>query len=345
MSKDDMLFLKVFGDIDDFFIEQSFVAWNPKNNTFFWKYHKKIACVILGILFATVCIFHTEVQATLKKATTLLGEILNIKEDISSYTEIKNIPITKNGLTLTLKEVVLDKNQLLILVSKKFEDEKENTNIELSYSVKINGKEAKICKSCITDDAPDKIAEQYVVGYYLTDDMKIRNPAQIEAIFTANRVSDNSKIGTYKFNFTASWEELEKNTIRMPINQSIILPEKSELKLSDFTWNNVESNIVGECDNLLLGYEYYLSGQDNNGKQVTYTLLSYENSQAIFVNEEDKQISSSATSVELQLYRQSLGTLLSSSEDDEFVEEDFLGEDTPTVEKIGDSFKINMKRK
>lgn len=342
MKEDDMLFLKIFGDIDETLIKQSFEPWNAASTHFWVRYKYKIACAMLCMLFATTCIFHTEVKATLEKAATLISEMLHIKEDISNYAEVKDIPITKNNLTLTLQGVVLDKNQLLILVSRKFENKNEITDIDLSYSVKINGKDA-IWKRSYFDDESNKVSGKYIMEYYLDESMKSSNPAQIEAIFTVNRTDDGSKIGTYTFDFSASWEELEKDTIRTSLEQSISISDDTQLILSDFTLNSIESNIVAKCNNLSPGYEYYLKGKDNLGNEVSYSILSYENPNVIFIEDDDKKISMNATSVELQLYRQTLGSLVSSSEDDEFIEEDFFDDGSSTLEKIGDKFTINFK--
>lgn len=341
--KDKFLFLDLLGNIDDSFIEQSFLPWDKKREPFFQKYHTKIACAILAVLLAGGCIFHTEVEAALRKVTTFISEMLGIKEDISSYTEIKNIPVTKNGLTLTLEEVILNKEELLILVSQKFEDDTEDMDTELLENVKINGKKADILKNYITDATLYKPTQKYVLEYYLNESTEASVPLKIEATFTVKRVDNGDEIGKYRFDFHASGEELEKNTVRIPVTHSIVLSNGSELELQTFTWNPVESTIVAKCNNLPLGNEYYLKGEDDCGNSITYRLLSYENPKMVFTNEKNSFISPNASHIKLQLYRHSLGELISSSENEEFIIEDFLDKNVSKMDKISKRFAINIK--
>ena len=346
MSQDRFLFLSLLGKIDSSYVEQSFQDWqHEEKKIFLRRYRNKIACAVLAIVLTAGCIFHTEVKAALQTVVTLISEMLGIEEDISSFTDIKNIPVTDNGITLTLEEVVLDKNQLLILVSQKFETEKEETDTELLENVKINGVKLDILKDYITDTTLDKPAHKYVLGYYLGDDIVLDDTLEIEAAFTVKRVDDGSKIGEYQYNFDASWKELEKETVRIPIEQNITISENVKFKLSTFTLNSIESNIVASCDDLPLGAEYYLKGQDDCGNKVVYRLISYENPEAVFVKETDSHISPNAIKLELQLYRHSLGELNDSSEDGEFIVEDYIDDAVSKMEPLGDSFVINIKDK
>lgn len=337
------LFLDLFGNIDDSLIAQSFLPWEDRHNSILYKYRNKIACAILTIILAGGCIFHTEVEAAMRKVATLISEMLGIEEDISSFTEIQNIPVTINGLTLTLEEVVFSDDQLVILISQTFDEDKKVFDTEIIEDLKVNGKKAGILKDTITDATVNTLAQKYVFSYYLDEDIAITNMMEIEAAFTVRRADNSKEIGKYVFKFKASPDELENNTISIPVNQSIHVPGQDEIKLVSFKLNSIESNITATCTDLPLGAEYYLKGKDNFGNQVIYRLLSYDNPKLVFVNEVTKPISPNVSSIELQLYKHSLGKLIYSYEDDEVVEEDFVDENVSQMEKVGESFTINIR--
>lgn len=344
MNKDKFLFLELFGEIDSLYIDKSFEPWHEKKILLLYKCRTKIACAILVAVLVGGCVYHTEVKAALEKVAILISGMLGIEEDISSFTDKKNISVTHNGLTLTIEEVILDKNQLYILISKKFESDKKKTDTELLENVKINGTKLNILKEYITDTTLDESAHKYVLSYYLNDDILNDDNLEIEAIFTIKKADEGGEIGKYQFKFNTSYEELEKETSRIPMNQSIMVSENVELKLSMLTLNSVESSIVANCKDLPLGNEYYLKGKDNCGNQVVYRLFSYENPDIVFVKEIDSHISPNATKLELQLYQHNLGELNSISEEGEFIAEDYIDENGSEMEPVGDSFVVNIKK-
>ena len=74
-------------------------------------------------IFAMLCIAamsNSRVQAAVKEFTTKIGEVLGFTKDLSSYTEIIDQTQTKNGISLTLKEVILDDRVLMVSVHADF---------------------------------------------------------------------------------------------------------------------------------------------------------------------------------------------------------------------------------
>lgn len=344
MNKNHFLFLSLFGSIDDELVIRSEKPWQGSQNTLaLRKYLTGAACAAVIILLSMACIFHSEVKAALHKFTTAIGEMLRISEDISSYTEIKNSSITKNGLTLTLEEVILDKNQLFLLVSQKFEDGRQIIDTELSDHVKINGRKLHVKIQHKTDASPEAPAGKYVLNYYLDKDFCLEDPVEIEAVFTVNKIHNMDEIGKYRFIFHASMEKSNQRTAVVQSGQVITLSDGTPITIKDFLFNSVESTITAVCENLPPGREYYLKGKDNLGNQVTYRLLSYENPKMVFVIDNNGYLSPNASNVELQLYEHSsLGTLIDSEEDDSFMEESFLDENVYQMTKIGNAVTIHL---
>lgn len=243
-----------------------------------------------------------------------------------------------------MEEVVLDKNQFFILLSQKFESDDAQVDTVLLQEVKINGVPLDTLNEYITDATLDEPIHNYLLSYYLDDSIVPEGNVEIDALFTLKNADNRSKIGKYHFAFHTTPEELEEKTVRIPMNQNIVITEDSELKLSEITFNCIESTIVGNCDKLPMGAEYYLKGQDDYGNEVTYRRLSYENPKVVFVKETDCHIAPDAEKLELQLYRHSWGEPDNASEERDFIVGGSIDDDVSEMEPIEDSFIVNIRK-
>lgn len=347
MNRDEYDFLKLLSEVDERLVceagEMRKTKTHPtEKSSLIWEL--KVACAVLFILAGSMAVFHTDVEAAFQKMVTMISEILGIEEDISSFADVKGIPISQNGLTLTLEEVVLDKNQLFMLLSQKFESDDAKVDTVLLQEVRINRVPLDILNEYITDATLEEPIHNYLLSYYLEDSVVPEGNVEMDAMFTVSNADNGSEIGKYHFTFHTTPEELEEKTVRIPMNQNIVIAEDSELKLSEITVNCIESTIVGNCDKLPMSAEYYLKGQDDYGNEVTYRLLSYENPKAVFVKETDCHIAPDAEELELQLYRHSWGEPDSASEEGEFIIGGSIDDDVSEMEPIGDSFIVNIRK-
>lgn len=345
MNRDEYDFLKLLSEVDERLVceagEMRKIHPNEKSSL---SRELKAACAAFFILAGSMAVFHTEVEAAFQKMVTMISEMLGIEEDLSSFADVKGIPISQNGLTLTLEEVVLDKNQFFILLSQKFESDDAQVDTVLLQEVKINGVPLDTLNEYITDATLDEPIHNYLLSYYLDDSIVPEGNVEIDALFTLKNADNGSKIGKYHFAFHTTPEELEEKTVRIPMNQNIVITEDSELKLSEITFNCIESTIVGNCDKLPMGAEYYLKGQDDYGNEVTYRLLSYENPKVVFVKETDCHIAPDAEKLELQLYRHSWGEPDNASEEGDFIVGGSIDDDVSEMEPIEDSFIVNIRK-
>ena len=113
MKKDEYSFLELFGNIDDEYITQALQPWKGQTRRFM-IYHigRKAACLAIIVMLGLCLAFHDQVSAAVSRFTTMIAEILQVTDDMTSYTDIINTTQEKNGISVTLNEVVLSENAL-----------------------------------------------------------------------------------------------------------------------------------------------------------------------------------------------------------------------------------------
>ena len=72
---------------------------------------------------------NSHVQAAVKEFTTKIGELMGFSKDLSAYTEVINQVQTKNGISLTINEVILDNYSLIVSVKPDYEEKKGRLSI------------------------------------------------------------------------------------------------------------------------------------------------------------------------------------------------------------------------
>ena len=118
-------FSKEFGKIDPKYITEAEGEWKEEKPSWtpnFWS-RAAAACAIVTLI--SVIFSNPTVQAAIKNLTLSIGETLGLSKGIENYTEILNTSQTDNGITVTLKEVVLDDGVLLAKVHAEKADSKE----------------------------------------------------------------------------------------------------------------------------------------------------------------------------------------------------------------------------
>ena len=113
-------FSREFGEIDEKLVESAGREWNRKKYNVLKLYSRKIAGVAIFAMLCIAAMSNSRVQAAVKEFTTKIGEVLGFTKDLSSYTEIIDQTQTKNGISLTLKEVILDDRVLMVSVHADF---------------------------------------------------------------------------------------------------------------------------------------------------------------------------------------------------------------------------------
>ena len=101
-------FSKGFGNIDPKYISEAEGEWKEKKNVWIASFWSKLAaaCVILALI--STVLSNPKVQAAIKNLALSIGETLGLQKEIESYTEVLNMSQIDQGITVNIKEVVLD---------------------------------------------------------------------------------------------------------------------------------------------------------------------------------------------------------------------------------------------
>ena len=81
-----------------------------------WK--TAVAGIILLIMVGCTLRYQEDVKAALQRVTSWIGQALGIKNgDTDSYTNVVGKSISRDGITITLNEIVMDSKNLWIAYS------------------------------------------------------------------------------------------------------------------------------------------------------------------------------------------------------------------------------------
>lgn len=232
---------------------------------------KRVA--VAGIMAAVVLTglaagpFSYVTKAAVKAISYDIASFLGIKKDLEPYKTVVGQSVKIDGLELTLNEVILDEDVILISTTKKYD---EKTSIEndrlLTEFVYVNG-------HMIIDGASGgvtQVDDYTMVGVTECNVSDVNLQEQMD--FEIQFVDWENEKNVWKFEFSASGEELVGNTNTVELNQSFMLEDGTEVNLYKLTDNAVGQRIyfttsTGKCD-----YDIMLKGVDNCGNPVEFDL-------------------------------------------------------------------------
>ena len=195
----------------------------------------------------------------------MIAEILQISNDLEPYTDVINTTQEKDGISITLNEVILTNNSLLVSVNLDAEAEYDGIGISVGESITINGREYACDSSRVYQK--QNLEEKKHQGVPLT------KKADIELGIVVHKQIEDMDGETFTFAFSASKEELQKNTVHLNLNQVISLSE-GEAVIRDFSINNVTSSLKLESDKFYPEEkQYYVEITDMQGDKYRYSLV------------------------------------------------------------------------
>ena len=173
--------------------------------------------------------YQEDVKAALQRVTSWIGQALGIKNgDTDSYTNVVGKSISRDGITITLNEIVMDSKNLWIAYSDSEDsdaDVKDAVEDKLLYTeVCINGQEIQqgLGQRTVNAFSENPITvEDFTIG----EEVNTEGTVNIEfkvwpiAMDDADTWEDVQKIQAdiepYTFKLKTSKEELEKNTVEI----------------------------------------------------------------------------------------------------------------------------------
>ena len=297
-------FSKEFGNIDPKYIEEAEREWSEKKENRRPKGWSKAAAACVIVTLGSVIFSNPHIQASIKNITLSIGETLGFPKSIESYTEVLNTSKEDKGITVTLKEVVLDNGVLLTKVhaEKTSSGQKGTDDVQDAWSFANTQLDIDYQKTTINGQ---KI-EEYESGHYLPySDEDLLNTGLDENVYDAvleSRFSLDEDLGEnpevhlvlgayqnenlgedyfaeFEFDFSIPHAELMKQTVHKKLEDISIKTEEGTVKLTDFSMNKLQSIITAEIpeeleEKLYNGNEMMLMGTDSKGNQVQYELRS-----------------------------------------------------------------------
>ena len=298
-------FSKEFGNIDPKYIEEAEREWSEKKENRRpkgWSKTAAAACVIVTL--GSVIFSNPHIQAAIKNITLSIGETLGFPKGIESYTEVLNTSKEDKGITVTLKEVVLDNGVLLTKVhaektssgQKDTDDVQDdwsfaNTQLDIDYQkTTINGQKIEEYESghllpysdedLLNTGLDENVYDAVLESRFSLDGDLGENP-EIHLVLGAyqNENLGEDYFAEFEFDFSIPHEELMKQTVHKKLEDVSVKTEEGTVKLTDFSMNKLQSIIKAEIpeeleEKLYNGNEMMLMGTDSKGNQVQYELCS-----------------------------------------------------------------------
>ena len=282
-------FSREFGEIDEKLVESAGREWKKKKYYVFQLYSRKIAGIAILVMFCIVAANNSKVQAAVKEFTTKIGEALGFTKDLSSYTEIIDQTQTKNGISLTLKEVILDDRVLMVSVHADFGEENEGSLWVNDEKTLINGQWHMTYESMESAGADTDIfkPERDTVLVQIYEDQILPNgDVNVHLVLEGVKMEDlgdavalpdayEEKSTEFIYDFVITSTELKAKTEKQKLDVTVGISgeEKKSLTLKELVMNDLYCRIIAEGaawdDDWPNQYELKLKGTDSFGNSVS----------------------------------------------------------------------------
>ena len=312
--------LELIGDLNDKYIYEASRPW--KKQRCFSRIQRKwkiaAAGIILLIMAGCTLKYQEDVKAALQRVTSWIGQALGIENgDTDSYTNVVGKSISRDGITITLNEIVMDSKNLWIAYSDREDlNNKNHTGQEqtkkdlisqgtdsdmqdtiedkiLFTEVRINGQEIQqgLGQRTVNNNALSEnpiTVEDFTIGEEINTEgtvnieFKVWPIAMADAETWENIQKIQANTEPYTFKLATSKEELEKNTVDLNLDQNIKF-DSNILNLTEFRWNPFESTIYGTYDGTVyIDSDYYLIGTDDQGNKICYQETGRNGEETVF---------------------------------------------------------------
>lgn len=266
-------------DLND--IEKEKLKNNFKNSVKNKKSIKKLPIAIaMSLILATGLIttnLGSEILVSAAITTSNISSYLGLNKNLDNYSTIINKSISKNGVTISINDVILNNNELI--VSSTIQSSKGDATKEGFHefgNILINGKSVNLNASG-SARAIDKSTMESVSNYALPD-IDLSKEVNIKIIYSDVLVGDKFIYGPWIFEFKTNGSELSKDTKRINLDNKFTLENGNELTLTKFTSNAIGQEIFYTIKNSnptdKNAYDIKLVGTDNLNNPIEFDLSS-----------------------------------------------------------------------
>ncbi len=373
MNRKRYRFLELMGNIDDELVFRSCQPWREEGKKrMFSHYGKMAACAILVLMLCMTGIFHQQVEAAIRNFTVHIAEMLGVSGNLEPYTQVIGVSQKKDGVTLTLEEVILAENQLYAAFHIEWDEGVEIKDGMMSPGLsadapKINGEEVENVSSVIADYDNDKelgVTHDLLISFDYEDGVLPQDIREIEMearVYLSAQIEDEGI--PFPFHFSASKEELQKDTYAVPVGEEVkagdgVVLQFQELQLSR-VFSRISASVNEGYQKKMSDTEYVLLGKDSEGNTLRYEMAGGTGKNVIF-----KCVGSLPSMdsrwVELQLFEAKLPIEweMDASQEDEAANEESISADEEDVAAVsgawtsddlnfvpvGDKFRVEVRQ-
>ncbi|WP_250675734.1 DUF4179 domain-containing protein (plasmid) [Paraclostridium ghonii] len=263
-----------------------------------------ITCSLSLAIISSTLFLNGEVSAQMKQAFWSIASYFGLDTDLSEYKTTINKPITNNGYTITLNEVILDKNELTISSTVKSENGGFSGYPEMLESIYINGKRINSDLNGSSENVDDSTVNNvntYFLDKELSEEVNIR--VEYSGIQILNDTGSEKIQGDWSFNFNTNADTLVKDTLSVNLNKKFKLDDGKTIKLKKYISNSLGTKIEFEEPKSGTDCMMKIVGADNLGNKVEFYSNYANNGKGIFkLDNSSGNIKKDSSKLKLSLY-------------------------------------------
>lgn len=229
--------------------------------------------IMVGGLF----VYRQPVYANMYKVMYDIKNALGIDSNLNDYKTVVGKSITENGLTITLNEVILDKDELIVSTTYQYEKELEQGNIMSFGYIYINGELINLGagggSTAIDKNTVEEVL-RYDIGKEVHGDLDVKIVYRNPMYFENN--TEKTIDGEWVFEFKTNGDELAYDTKTLALNQSFDLGNDETITLKEYRTNALGPSILFDKkihNKELANYDIKLVGKDDLGNDVEFYLM------------------------------------------------------------------------
>lgn len=313
--------------------------------------YKKYISVASAAIISLGIISQTKIGAYAYSALEDIAEVvkiaLGVDNKIDEYSSYINQSVTRRGLTLKIEDVILDGNELIIHMNRKYNKElKENEYLDIvGEHLYVNGKQTYGSATGYYGKINES-EQDFIIGYKLPKEYKGDVNIKLRIIDFAIGKDDDSNyfkrlIGPWTFKFKVNGDKLNQDTKNIKLKENIKLDTGATIKLESYRGNIISQKIkltMTGHKNIESGknaIEIVLKGRDNLGNKVDFIpiqgILDSKSQQYIYEYDDTlREFNENAKKLELTPYL--------------LIFDDSTGDYEKVYKKIGDEFTIDLSK-
>ena len=263
------------------------------------------AACIAALIFGTA-VFGEKVYAAIEQISWNIGSALGLSGDLAAYSNVVHTSVTDSGYVITLQEVVVAEEKLVVNYTLQREDGEPMEKIFVPVGkLSINGKTSLGGSS----GGGQFLNEEHTItgiemSYDILDDVDLTQENSYQLKF--EEIDIDSVKGKWNFQFTADGADLIADTLRVSLQKEFIIEDGVSIVLEELTLNELEQRIFYHIEGSS-EYMAMVQVEDGAGHQIEFNTSRFDgrSGNGYMLNEEvieDGRIAEDAESVTFTLY-------------------------------------------